>query len=282
MKKNGMAFDTIRNVDKALSALTKKCDLSKPEVVKATIARFESNGYKRSLSYAYDKYAQYYGIKWEKPNYWQPRKIPKIPIEKHLECIIASAPTKTSTALAISKDTGLRPIELMNLTLKDIDLINGVIYPETAKHGQTRVLKIKKRTLSMLLAWIQKMNIKPNEKIFLGWKTDNYSKSFRFFINKVAKKLHDPSIRTIKLYHFRHFYATMLLKRTNNILIVKQKLGHTNINHTLLYTQILDIEDNDNYSCEIAENVEQARKLIENGFEYITEMYGVKLFRKRK
>jgi hypothetical protein len=24
----------------------------------------------------------------------------------------------------------------MNLTLKDIDLTNGVIYPETAKHGQ--------------------------------------------------------------------------------------------------------------------------------------------------
>jgi hypothetical protein len=38
----------------------------------------------------------------------------------------------------------------------------------------------------------------------------------------------------------------------------------------------------DEYHCSIAHNTDEAVDLIENGFEYVTEMDGVKLFRKRK
>jgi hypothetical protein len=72
------------------------------------------------------------------------------------------------------------------------------------------------------------------------------------------------------------------LTAAHNILLVKQKLGHANINNTLLYAQIVDILQEDSYTCEIAETTEQAKKLIENGYEYVTEMDGTKLFRKRK
>jgi hypothetical protein len=74
----------------------------------------------------------------------------------------------------------------------------------------------------------------------------------------------------------------MLLKKTNNLLLVKQKLGHANINTTLLYTQIIDVLQEDSYTCEIAETTEQAKKLIENGFEFVQEMDGISLYRKRK
>ena len=74
----------------------------------------------------------------------------------------------------------------------------------------------------------------------------------------------------------------MLLRRTKNIYLVKQKLGHSNIKNTELYAQIVDILEEDSFACEIAETTEQAKKLIENGYEYVTEMDGQKLFRKRK
>jgi integrase len=282
MKKRGLAYDTIRNVDKALSALSKRCDLQKPDVVKSTIAQLDSAGYKRNLAYAYDTYAKYYKIEWEKPIYWQPRKLPRIPLEKHIEAIISSACIKTATASAISKDTGLRPIELLNLKLNQIDLEKGIIYPATAKHGIPRALKLTRRTLNMLNTWVTKKNLGQNDKLFGKWTTDNYGKSFRYYRNKTAKKLGDPSIKAIKLYHLRHYYATMLLKKTNNLVLVKQKLGHANINNTLLYAQIIDVLQEDSYTCEIAETTEQAKKLIENGYEYVTEMDGQKLFRKRK
>jgi hypothetical protein len=36
------------------------------------------------------------------------------------------------------------------------------------------------------------------------------------------------------------------------------------------------------YTCKTAANVKEATDLIEHGFQYITEMDGLKLFRKRK
>jgi len=62
----------------------------------------------------------------------------------------------------------------------------------------------------------------------------------------------------------------------------KRNLGHKNIKNTLLYTQLIAEENNDEYICKTAKTIDQASQLIENGFEYICEIDGIKLFRKRK
>jgi hypothetical protein len=59
-------------------------------------------------------------------------------------------------------------------------------------------------------------------------------------------------------------------------------MGHKKIETTLVYTQLLQFERDENYKCKIAKNINEATQLIESGFEYITEMEGTKLFRKRK
>ena len=46
-------------------------------------------------------------------------------------------------------------------------------------------------------------------------------------------------------------------------------LGHKNINNTLIYTQLVENEEDDQYCTAIANNIEDARKLIEAGFEYL-------------
>ena len=60
-----------------------------------------------------------------------------------------------------------------------------------------------------------------------------------------------------------------------------EMLGHRDIKTTLIYTQIIHFE-NDDYHSAVAKTIEEARNLIEAGFEYVTEFDGVKLFRKRK
>ena len=40
--------------------------------------------------------------------------------------------------------------------------------------------------------------------------------------------------------------------------------------------------DTGNYTCKVAKTLEEVTALIEAGFEYVTEMGGAKLFRKRK
>jgi len=61
-----------------------------------------------------------------------------------------------------------------------------------------------------------------------------------------------------------------------------QMLGHRNIKNTLIYTQLIQHDRDDEYVCKIAKTVEQASKLIEAGFDYVCEIEEVKLFWKRK
>lgn len=65
--------------------------------------------------------------------------------------------------------------------------------------------------------------------------------------------------------------------KTKDILHVMQVLGHKNIKNTLVYTHL-----DDEYVSKVAWNLEEACKLIEAGFDYVTDIEGAKLFKKRK
>ena len=73
----------------------------------------------------------------------------------------------------------------------------------------------------------------------------------------------------------------MEYKRTKDILYVKELLGHVDIKNTLVYTHLVNFENNE-WICKVASTVEEAKQLIEAGFEYVTEIDGKKLFRKPK
>jgi hypothetical protein len=45
---------------------------------------------------------------------------------------------------------------------------------------------------------------------------------------------------------------------------------------------VLDYEEDEQYITRTAKTIEEDTKLIENGFQYVTERDGVKLYRKRK
>jgi len=97
----------------------------------------------------------------------------------------------------------------------------------------------------------------------------------------ISKALNNPKIQSITWKSLRHFEATMEYSRTKDILYVKELLGHININNTLIYTHLVNF-GSEEYVCRVAENVEEAKALIESAFEYVTEVNGAKLFRKRK
>jgi integrase len=99
--------------------------------------------------------------------------------------------------------------------------------------------------------------------------------------NTVAQKLMDPNFRTIRLYDLRHFAATMMYHKTRDLLHTKRMLGHRSLKSTLRYVQLIAFKDDD-FTSAVARNVDEVRKLVEAGFEYVTEMDGAKVFRKRK
>ncbi len=70
--------------------------------------------------------------------------------------------------------------------------------------------------------------------------------------------------------------------KTKDILYVMKLLGHKSIKNTLVYTQLIDFPQDDEFVCKVAKTVQEASQLIENGFEYVCSMDYSKLFRKRK
>lgn len=96
-----------------------------------------------------------------------------------------------------------------------------------------------------------------------------------------ANKLQRPELLRINLYSFRHFFGTMTYHRTKDILYTQRQLGHRNIKNTLVYTHLIQFASED-YVCKVATTVKEACSLVEEGFDYVTDMDSVKIFRKRK
>lgn len=91
----------------------------------------------------------------------------------------------------------------------------------------------------------------------------------------------NPRILSIHLHTFRHWHATMEYHKTKDILHVMKRLGHRRIENTLIYTQLIQFE-NEDYHSAVAENIDEAKKLIEAGFEYVCTHEKTMLFRKWK
>jgi hypothetical protein len=58
--------------------------------------------------------------------------------------------------------------------------------------------------------------------------------------------------------------------------------GHRNVKNTLIYTQLIDGIQEDEFLCRVAKNPAEIRELVEAGCEYICEPPELKFFRKRK
>ena len=79
---------------------------------------------------------------------------------------------------------------------------------------------------------------------------------------------------------FGQWYV-VLRRETKDILHVQQLLGHRRIESTLLYTQLVAF-DSDEYTSRVTNSLRGARALVEAGFEYVCDMEGYKLLRKRR
>jgi integrase len=281
MKKEAYSERTISAVGKRLKHLSKNCSLSDAEAVKGFIAQKNcSSAFKESLAEAFDLYCRANGIAWKKPFYMRYDKMPKIPSEEKLNMIIAKASRKFSLILSMMRDLGTRPIELTWLKAKDIDYETGAVTITSAKHCVGRTLKLKAQTLTMLKAYSLRNNLGQNDVLF-PIDSSSISEGYRRIRNRLAENIGDMSLKSIRLYDFRHFKATMEYHRTKDLLHVKNLLGHKDLRTTLRYTQLIETEGEEYHSA-TAKTVDEAKKLIEEGFDFVCDLDGVKLFRKRK
>ena len=97
-------------------------------------------------------------------------------------------------------------------------------------------------------------------------------------MKRLATIQSNPRFLKIHYHTFRHCKALREYHKTRSVLHVKKILGHKSLLTTQgyvdLYIEIYGDLKPENYICEIALSVSEAKKLIEVGFEYVCEIEG--------
>jgi len=282
LKKLGRKPETLRNYgQKLFQLLNEGVDLLNPDSVKEYLSLKKSWGEasKHHTVVVYNGFAKFHGITWEKPNYKFSRKLPFIPLESEIDALIACSGKKISALLQLLKETGMRIGEALRLKWTDIDYKrNLIILNEPEKGSEPRIFKVS----NLLISKLNKLP-KTSEKIFGDKSREAVSNNFRIQRKRIANKLGNPRLLKISFHTLRHWKATMEYAKTRDILHVMQLLGHKNIKNTLIYTQLIKFKKEDEFHSAVAKTTEEARQLVENGFEYVcTTPEGIMLFRKRK
>ena len=281
LQKEGYAESTTKQRIYMLNDLLKRgADLSDPESVKETLAKQQnwSDGYKLIAVTAYSLFARMLGIEFRPPRYRTQQKLPFIPLESEIDQLIAGCGKKTSTFLQTLKETGMRPGEAKRLKWTDVDAVtNTITLNQPEKRGNPRMFKASKTLITLLTALPKK-----SERVFGESSLKSQQGTYRKSRRHLAKKLNNPRLARITFRTLRHWKATMEYHRTKDILYVKNLLGHKKIDNTMKYTQLVSFETEDQFTCKVAKTLDEAKELVETGFEYVTDMDSAKLFRKRK
>lgn len=256
-------------------------DLGNPESVRDLLARRKdwTDGYKVLILYAYEVYLRMVGLSWNRPRYRQKIVQPFIPTEEELDQLIAGIGQQQGTFLQGLKDTGADPGELAQLKWIDISF-------ESRKVNITPVKGHKPRYGDVSSEFIRRVGALPRKSEYV-FNFETIKSGFQDGRKRIARKLNNQRLLHISFTTFRHWKGTMEYHRTHDIIHVKDLLGHSKIENTMVYINLEKAIFNsktDEFHCTIAKNVEDACRFIESGFEYVTGEYcdGGKIFRKRK
>lgn len=198
--------------------------------------------------------------------------------------LISASKKPLSTKLQLSYETGLRPVEVCELKVKDFSKETKTIHPKTAKNGAPRQLRISDQLASLLNEKITKHNLTEENFIF-GGTPEKYSQSFQRVKKMLSLRLNDPEIKRIRLYDLRHkFCMNTIEKFPQQPFLVMYTMGHKHLNTTEQYVHIQEylktITTDGKYLTATASTVEQAIPLIEQGYIQAAEFNGIKIFKK--
>lgn len=126
--------------------------------------------------------------------------------------------------------TGMRKGEILTLKWLNIDFKNNYIELLHTKSGKKRKIPMSK-TLRKILLEIKETST--SEYVFVNPKTNkpytDIKKAFRTALNKA-------DIKDFVFHDLRHTFATRLIEKGVDIVVVKELLGHADISTTMIYT----------------------------------------------
>lgn len=138
--------------------------------------------------------------------------------------------------------TGLRLVEMQNITLKDIDFHSKSI-KILGKGSKERLVRFNQDSKKLILHYLKKLNKYPlrksnlNDKLIVDEKNNNLSRNQIQYI--VMNNLRGtPKINSFGPHTLRHSFATHLIEKDVDIETIRKLLGHESINSTQIYSHV--------------------------------------------
>lgn len=283
LKKQNSSDSTIKTFTCLLKKLASNgATLDEPESVKEVLAKLNVSANSKALIVAtYTSFLKFQNNSWIPPKYKRQDKIPFIPQESEIDALISGCSRRISALLLLLKETGMRIGEACRLKWTDINAENNTIaVNEPEKGSNARIIRVSDRLIGVVEALPKKC-----DRVF--GKSNKTDKSHSYQRQRIwlSKKLSNPRLTKITFHTLRHWKATMEYHKTKDIVHVQRLLGHRNIQNTLRYInleQAIFKDSIDQFHVKVADSLEDACKLLEVGYEYVTDMDGKKLFKKRK
>ena len=280
--KMGRTEETVKGRISALNRISEKANLTNPDEVLFCLATIKwKNHTKNTFLDTYGAYCRFYKIQWQRPKYENEERLPFIPTEAELDQLIYASQQKMATLLQTLKETGIRISEALKLKWIDLDTTNKTLNITPSKGSNPRILPISTKLITML----EKCN-HPNEYIFPRRKHGIRTR-FCTMRKRISQRQQNQRLMQISFHTFRHWRGTMEYHKTKDIMHVKYILGHKAIQSTMVYINLeqatfLTQSADDEWTCKAAKTIDEATKLIEAGFQYVTTIEGTQLFKKRK
>jgi integrase len=281
-RKKQLSENTIERRKYYLTRLLRDgANIDDPDSVEEALATKYTMSVRWTMVIAYRSYTKLFGIPWEPVKVKYEPKMPYIPTEEECMVFIAALPKVLMVLCRLLFETGARIGEALKIEWCDIDTENcKIVIQHPEKGSNPRAIRVPRECIDLLMT----MPKKYGSHVFCP-KPRAYNGFFNRQRQIVAVKLNKPQFLKIHFHSFRHIRGTLDVHNHVPLFEVKEKLGHKCITNTEKYihwNRQLYNEKSDRYHFAAVSTVEDAGKLIENGYEFVTDMDGMKLFRKAK
>ena len=150
------------------------------------------------------------------------------------------------TLLALTYDTGARVSEIANLRYKDIRFLSPPIVKITGKGNKTRIVPLLPQTVRYLKTYMARFDVIPEESqelyVFNSHRGEQLTRAgISYILNKyvdmgrnICSTLFPDKVSPHTL---RHSKAMHMLQANNNIVYIRDILGHENLNTTERYAR---------------------------------------------
>ena len=179
----------------------------------------------------------------------KPKRLPKAILQlDDIENVLSQTDIETvqgirdRAMIEVLYSTGIRRMELVKLSIYDVDVKRSIVYIREGKGNRDRVIPIGERAL----AWLEKYKlevrpeliVEPDKGILF---ISDYGEPFkRDQLTHIVKKyLIRAGIDVVGSCHlFRHACATHMLDNGADIRFIQAMLGHDDLNTTEIYTRV--------------------------------------------